>query len=133
MSKVATTALRGFQRKYLRKLAHPLRPVVYVGAAGAAEPVLAALEHALRDHELVKIRLHEPADKNAMARELAEKSGSELCGLIGHTVILYRRNPEEPRIELPARESPGISRDRRQRRCSGENQRTPQPRDSRRP
>ena len=132
MSEVATTLLRGFQRKYLRKLAHPLRPVVYVGAAGAAEPVLAALEHTLRDHELVKIRLQEPEDKNAMARELAEKSGSELCGLVGHTVIPYRRNPEEPRIELPERESAGISRDRRQRQCSGEDERTLRPGDARR-
>jgi RNA-binding protein YhbY len=32
---------------------------------------------------------------------LAEKSGAELCGLVGHTVILYRRRPEDPRIELP--------------------------------
>ena len=108
MSKITTTALRGFQRKHLRKLAHPLRAVVHVGAAGAAEPVLAALEQALRDHELVKIRLHEPRDKNAMARELAERSSSELCGLVGHTVILYRRNPDEARIELPERESARI-------------------------
>ena len=97
-------ALRGFQRKHLRRLAHPLKPVVHVGAAGISAPVLGALEKALADHELVKVRLHEPDDKKELARTLAHESGAELCGLVGHTVILYLAHPEEPRIELPVRE-----------------------------
>jgi len=96
--------LRGFQRRHLRKLAHPLRPIVHVGDAGIAPPVVAALEQALLDHELVKVRLHEPDDKKALAQTLADESGSELCGLVGHTVILYRRHPDEPRIDVPERE-----------------------------
>jgi RNA-binding protein len=98
------TALRGFQRKYLRGLAHRLEPVVHVGAAGATAQVLRALAEALSDHELVKVRLHRPEDKKALARFLADESGAELCGLVGHTVILYRAHAEDPRIELPARE-----------------------------
>jgi len=98
------SSLQGFQRRHLRKLAHGLRPVVHVGAAGISPSLLDALDRALDDHELVKVRLHEPEDKKATARTLAERSGAELCGLVGHTVILYRRHPEEPRIELPARE-----------------------------
>ncbi len=96
-------ALRGFQRKFLRKLAHPLKPVVHVGAAGLAPPVLAALDAALTDHELVKVRLHEPDDKKGLARALADESQAELCGLVGHTVILYRPHPEEPVIDVPQR------------------------------
>jgi RNA-binding protein len=94
-------ALTGLQRRRLRALAHELRPVVHVGEAGVSEPVVAALDRALADHELVKVRLHEPPDKKALARELAARGGAELCGLVGHTVILYRRHPERPRIELP--------------------------------
>ncbi len=104
MSDVARLALRGFQRRHLRKLAHPLRPVVHVGAAGVARPVLAALDRALTDHELVKIRLHEPQDNNALADTLAEQSDSLLCAVVGHTVILYRRHPDRPQIEVPERE-----------------------------
>ncbi len=52
----------------------------------------------------MKVRLHEPDDKKALARTLADESGAELCGLVGHTVILYLAHPEEPRIELPVRE-----------------------------
>jgi RNA-binding protein len=97
---VTAAALSGKDRRRLRALAHPLRPVVHVGAGGVGAAVLAALERALSDHELVKVRLLEPDDKRALARELAEASGAELAGLVGHTAILFRRNPERPRISL---------------------------------
>ncbi|MBW2272954.1 MAG: YhbY family RNA-binding protein [Deltaproteobacteria bacterium] len=98
-----TPGLLGFQRKHLRKLAHGLDPVVYVGEAGISAAVVAALDVALRDHELVKVKLRQPTDKKAMAATLAERGGAELCGLVGHTVILFRPDSENPRIELPAR------------------------------
>jgi len=104
MTTAPQPALRGFQRKYLRKLAHGLKPLVHVGAGGASSPVLRALADALDDHELVKVRMHEPDDKKGLARQLAEESGAELCGLVGHTAILYRAHPETPRIEIPVRE-----------------------------
>lgn len=92
--------LAGFQRRHLRGLAHHLKPVVQVGQAGATPAVLDALDAALRDHELVKVRLREPEDKRALARTLAEATDAQLAGLVGHTAILYRRHPERPRIAL---------------------------------
>jgi RNA-binding protein len=77
---------------------------VHVGAAGISPPVLDALARALVEHELVKVRLHEPTDKKEFARRLAQESGAELCGLVGHTAILYLARADDPRIELPARE-----------------------------
>jgi len=94
--------LSGRDRRYLRSLAHELRPVVQVGEAGLTPPVVQALEQALLDHELVKVRLREPEDKKALARALAEAADADLAGLVGHTAILYRRHPERPRIALPA-------------------------------
>jgi len=73
-----------------------------VGEAGLTPPVVQALEQALLDHELVKVRLREPEDKKALARALAEAADADLAGLVGHTAILYRRHPERPRIALPA-------------------------------
>jgi RNA-binding protein len=95
--------LAGFQRKHLRGLAHALEPVVHVGRSGVTESVLAGVDAALTAHELIKVRLHAPDDKKALAAELAEKSGAETCGLVGHTVILYRENRERHRIALPTR------------------------------
>jgi RNA-binding protein len=100
---VSAPELAGYQRRFLRGRAHPLRPLVQVGAGGLSESLLGALDEALRDHELVKVRLREPADKRAAARELADASRSALCGVVGHTVILYRPHPQEPQIELPTR------------------------------
>jgi len=97
--------LSSSQRKALRGLANPLRPVVHVGEAGVSEPVLRAVDQALLAHELIKVRLLAPDDKKATARAIAEQSGAALCGLVGHTVILYRPNPENPRIELPDRQA----------------------------
>jgi RNA-binding protein len=95
--------LTSYQRKALRGLANPLRPVVHIGEAGVSSAVLRALDEALLAHELVKVRLFAPENKKAMARVIADKSGAALCGLVGHTVILYRPNPENPQIELPER------------------------------
>ena len=96
--------LQGFQRRYLRGLANPRKALVQVGEGGLSAGVIGAVGQALEDHELVKVRLREPEDKKASARELAERCEAELCGVVGHTVILYRPHPEKPRIELPTRE-----------------------------
>ncbi len=95
--------MQGFQRKYLRGLAHKMKPVVQVGKSGVTEAVLEAVGAALLDHELIKVRLHEPEDKKGLAKELAEGAEAELCGLVGHTVILYRPHPDEPEIKIPTR------------------------------
>lgn len=95
--------LDGAQRRRLRSLAHVLKPVVLVGEAGITATVLEAVDAALATHELIKVRLREPEDKHAAAEALAEASRAALCGVVGHTVILYRPDPETPRIELPRR------------------------------
>jgi RNA-binding protein len=100
--------LNGRQKRYLRALAQRLEPVAWVGGEGIAPGSVRALDAALTAHELVKVRMREPKDKRALAQALAEATGAELAGLVGHTAILYRAHPEEPKIELPgsAPESP---------------------------
>jgi len=95
--------LKGFQRKHLRALAHALKPVVQVGQAGVTGAVIEAVETALLDHELIKVRLTRPEDKRADAEALAAGTSSALVGLVGHTAILYKPHPEDPRIQLPTR------------------------------
>jgi RNA-binding protein len=92
--------LNGRQRKGLRALAHNLEPVVQVGQGGISDGVVRAIDAALLAHELIKVRLHQPEDKKAIAQELADTAGAALCGLVGHTVILYRPHPEAPRIAV---------------------------------
>jgi RNA-binding protein len=90
--------LTAAQRRNLRALAHHLEPVVQVGHSGVTEGVVAATAEALLAHELIKVRLHEPEDKHAMAEALASGADAALCGLVGHTAILYRPHPKKPKV-----------------------------------
>jgi RNA-binding protein len=95
--------LTASQRKHLRGLAHELSPIVLVGQGGLTGAVFAAVDAALATHELIKVRLRQPGDKKAMASDLAAQTSAALCGLVGHMVILYRPDPEQPRLRLPRR------------------------------
>ena len=92
------------QRKHLRGLAHALKPVVFIGKAGTSDAVAAEVVQALKDHELIKVRVTgmEREARDEALESLATRTGSELVGRIGHVATLYRRNPEKTRIVLPA-------------------------------
>ncbi len=103
------TSLKGFQKKYLRGLAHSLKPVVQIGREGITEGVIRAIDECLFRHELIKVKFtdfKEKDQKEAITGEFAGKTDSELVGMIGHTAILYRRqtDPEKRKIAIPARE-----------------------------
>lgn len=102
--------LTGTQRKYLRGIAHALKPVVQVGRGGVNDGVLAATSRALADHELIKVKISADRDERAeMAGQLASGCDAELAGTIGTIAILYRRHPDPEKrvIELPAKAAPG--------------------------
>ena len=91
------------QIAYLRSRAHGHKPVVRVGQRGLTDAVVAELERALDDHELVKIRLAgaDRATRAAWIDRLCECTGAEAVQRIGATAALFRRNEERPRLRLP--------------------------------
>jgi len=96
-------ALSEKQKKYLRRLAHPLSPVVMVGNAGVTDGVVGELERALRDHELVKVsaRVGErDARKEALA-SLASRTAAEIVQQVGNVGVFYRRRKDPAKILLP--------------------------------
>ena len=95
--------LSGKQRRYLRSLGHELRPIVQVGRDGLDDGLVAAVDRALTDHELIKIKLGEAVelDRHDAAADLATRTRSEVAQVLGNTVLLYRPRPEEPEITLP--------------------------------
>jgi RNA-binding protein len=100
--------LKGFQRKYLRGVAHGLKPVVFIGQKGNTEAVLKAVEGALDTHELVKVKFidfKEKEQKKEIVADLEEKGRCEVVGMIGHIAIFYRKHhdPEKQKIILPER------------------------------
>ncbi len=88
-------------KKHLRRIGHNLKPVVTVASKGLSANVLAEVDRALTDHELIKIRLSvgDRETKQAVSQQLCEQSGAELIQTIGHTVLLFRK-AERPNPEL---------------------------------
>ena len=92
------------QLRHLRGLAHALRPVIRLGNAGLTEAVARETARALHDHELIKVRAPggDRAAREALFAALAAQTGSVLVHRIGNVAVLYRANPQLPRILLPA-------------------------------
>lgn len=91
------------QRRHLKGLAHPLKPVILMGNAGLTDAVVAATDEALAHHELIKVRLPgmERDERDAALAALAQQTGSAMVTRIGHVAVLYRPHPDLPRIVLP--------------------------------
>ena len=96
-------ALSSSQIRYLRSLAHDLSPVVLLGNKGATAAVVKELDQALGIHELVKVKLSggDKAERDAQIDFLAGGTGAENVQQIGHVVVLFRRNEDEPKLALP--------------------------------
>ncbi|MDE2155409.1 MAG: YhbY family RNA-binding protein [Xanthomonadaceae bacterium] len=96
-------ALSPSQNRYLRSLAHDLSPVVLLGHKGATAAVVRELDLALDIHELVKVKLSggDKDERQAQIDFLIEGTQAEKIHRIGHVVVLFRRNADEPKIALP--------------------------------
>jgi RNA-binding protein len=91
------------QKKHLRRLAHPLSPIVMLGNAGLTDGVVNELDRALTDHELVKVsaRVGEREARNAALDVLANRTSSALVQRVGHVGVFYRRSKGVAKILLP--------------------------------
>jgi RNA-binding protein len=98
----------GALRRKLRAHGHALNPLVQIGKSGVTKGVLAQVAQALFDHELVKVRIGTecPADRFAVADELAAQPGTQVVQVIGRTVLTYKRHPKKPRFEGKASKAP---------------------------
>ena len=96
-------ALTNPQKRHLKALAHPRKPIVIVGDSGVTPAVLHEILLALDHHELIKIRVNaeDRATRETMITEICETTDATLIQRVGHIATLFRRNPEESRIELP--------------------------------
>jgi RNA-binding protein len=91
------------QKKHLRRLAHPLHPLVMLGNAGLTDAVVGELDRALADHELVKVsaRVGDRTARDAALEELARRTQASMVQRIGHVGVFYRRAKGLAKILLP--------------------------------
>ena len=87
--------LNSSQRSYLKAQAHHLKPVILIGNNGLTDGAIYSIKTALLTRELIKIKFREFKDeKQAISEQVASKTLSLLVGTIGHTVILFKQNPD---------------------------------------
>lgn len=93
METLANTQIREFKARAQR-----LKATLEIGKEGLSPRFLAALDDALKHHELVKVKFGQfKEEKKELSPQLAKKSGSHLITRIGNVVVLYRRKaPESP-------------------------------------
>ncbi len=97
-------SLTSQQRDHLKRLAHHIKPTVYVGKQGITETVVRTTDEVLTAQELIKVKFVDHKDeKKALIADLSGKTESELVGMLGHIATLFRAHPdlERRRVILP--------------------------------
>src|SRR5471032_1230694 len=84
------------QKKQYKSIGHHLKPVLIVADNGLTEGVLAELERALGDHELIKIKLNildRESSLQAIAKLLKTRK-ADLGPVTSKMAFIYRKNPK---------------------------------------
>lgn len=91
------------QKKYLRSMAHDLKPFVMIGQNGLSESVLTEIDSTMLKHELIKIKLRveNRDEKQNIIERIIDFSQAELIQVIGGVLVIYRPFDDNPDIILP--------------------------------
>ena len=94
--------MTGRQKRHLRALAHPLKPIVNLGKQGLSRETKREIESQLLDHELIKCKVLDscPLSKKECAEEISTMTEIEVVQIIGKTLILFSQHPEDPKIKF---------------------------------
>jgi RNA-binding protein len=88
--------LTNAQIRSFKAQAQRLKATLKVGKEGLSPQFLAALDLALAQRELVKVKFDTfKEQKKELAPQLAEKTNSHLVMRVGNVVVLYRQKPVE--------------------------------------
>lgn len=75
----------------LKARSQKLKPVIHIGRDGVTDTVVAALDQALSDHGLVKVRFTDhKSERKELSEHLGIRAGARLILQVGHTLTLYR-------------------------------------------
>ncbi len=96
--------LNSSQRKFLSSRASALKAVVMLGKEGPTDSMIRALDKALEDHELVKLKFIEfKEERKQIAPQLSEALDATLVRIIGNIAVYFRpcKDPDKRKIILP--------------------------------
>jgi len=88
--------------KDVKRVGHGLPPTVHVGKEGVTASLIDEVTRQVKMRKVVKVRLLPSVEKDReeVAEELAERSGSVLIEVVGHTVLLCDRRYMEGRGDI---------------------------------
>ena len=93
--------LSSSDRSYLRSQAHHLEPVVLIGKHGITDGTIESIDRVLEARELIKIKFREFKDeKLSLSEKITELTNSQVVGVIGHTLIIFRQNPDSDKRQI---------------------------------
>jgi RNA-binding protein len=85
----------GTSLRALKARAQRLKPMLRIGKAGLSDAFLAALDEALIQQELVKVKFEQfKEQKKTLIPQIIERSHSQLVLRVGNVAVLYRRKPD---------------------------------------
>lgn len=98
------TMLNSKQRAYLRGIASGYETIFQIGKGGISDNLIMQVNDALKKRELIKLRVLDNSMLTAReaADQLAEQTKSDVVQVIGSRFVLFKRNPQEPVIDLKA-------------------------------
>lgn len=90
------------QRAHLKSIASTEDTILQVGKNGIVDTLVTQVSDALKAREIIKMKVLEGAmlSPAEAAAELAEKTKSEVVQVIGNKFVLFKRNPQNPKIKL---------------------------------
>ena len=91
------------QRAYLRGLAAREDTILHVGKGDLSENIITQAKDALKARELIKGKVLENSGLSSqeVCDQLCEVCKADGVQVIGSKFVLYKRNEQNPRIELP--------------------------------
>lgn len=89
-------------KKVLKGIANTLEVKYQLGKSGITDTSVDMFDKALTAHELIKIDVMKNVTNEIMelALDLSSKLKAEVVNVIGRTILLYRKNPKNPKIKL---------------------------------
>ena len=89
--------MTGKERAELRKQANALTAIFQIGKDNITEPLIEAVDAALKKRELITLSVLETSELSAKeaAEQLAAATEAEVIQCIGRKLVLYREKEEE--------------------------------------
>jgi len=95
-------AITSKQRAQLRGIAAKEDTIIQIGKGGITENTIKSVNDALKAREIVKGRVLENSMLTAKeaCEQLSESCKADQVQVIGTKFVLFKRNPNDPKIEL---------------------------------